>query len=519
MDYNKHLSRIEMKNLLHYLSSSNNIPTCYSNTNINTPLKFSFHYNKTYKSKGNLNSYNINTPKNFSTSKNNMANTTTHHKYPLFPSHLLVINKKGPKIINNCLPLFPDKLQKISFIKSKYSYVNYTTKPTSLEQILNLKQKFESNPRPYKIKSDSQAMGKIYLKTNNTTEFSGEGDLKKWNSNLQLSKQNDVLYLTSSKKNSTEYTVSGETKGMIMGELEKMGSIGKHNLLKSEEKNKSLSQFSQMQISQIFLEDQKNQENNEIHEIVRDKEENKENNEENDKSRKNNESEKKSIRTTSNLEIINNGNYTMNNIFPKSNSRDIILCNANFESVKNIKKNISNTSISNTNIINNNNSNTNSINNQKQEDRPIRKTRKKYEYHPSNSKEKFNLIKTQANKMLDSIQSNSHPINLKELHNRIDSLKKIKNYLYKEGLGKDNNHSLKSNNDNSSDSSDTNLGFKAIKPKIKKGYFYEEFLSDNDEMQNNYKYNRLTKPVLIKQTTKPRLNVLSYSSLKDLDIN
>lgn len=363
MNYNKYLKKIEMKNILHYVASNDHI---------------------------------------FEMSK---------------------INKKKPRIINNCYPIFPELRHKISNIKSKYGYINYTIKQQNpIEQIINLKKKFSNNPnyKPYILRVDSTS--KLYSHTNNNTELSASGgnnDLRRWNSNLKLSKQNDFLYLTTSKKNSTEYNEKGDSKKNMIIE-----NIGKHTLLKSAdgEENFTTKKFRSEEEIKI---------------------------------------QEKMVNTI----IINDEQKKIEKELRKKKDEIIAKKRQNF--------------------------------------------RKSYVYHPSNnSKEKFNRIKSQTNQLLSNIQA--HPLSLKDLQNRIKSLKNAKKYLYKEGIGKD---SQSIDSSKSSDSSDTNLGFKGIRPKIQKDNFYEDLLKDKE---NNYKLNRLTKPTLIRPSSKPKLNVLSYSNLKDL---
>lgn len=143
-----------------------------------------------------------------------------------------------------------------------------------------------------------------------------------------------------------------------------------------------------------------------------------------------------------------------------------------------------------------------------------RNKRNFFYYYPTSSKDKFNRIKTQTNLLLGKMKEN--PSKVKDLQNRINTLIKAKKYLYKEGIGKDYPQEKSHESSKSSESSDSNLGFKGIKPIIKNDYIY-----DNIQSESNYdlsRYTSLTKPSLIKPSTKPKLNVISYSNLNRFEI-
>lgn len=490
MNYNQYQKKIQIINLLGYISSPLNGPTNFYNYN------------------------------NFNLTHN--QNNTKHFPHD---NKMLISNKKRPKIINNynCIPLFYDfNQQKISTIKTKNSYVNYSSKKNSLEQMINIKNKLSENELPYKIKQDN-TISKFFLKTNINSDFSegeteaeGEKQMKRWNSNLKLSKQNDDLYLTSNKKNNcNEYNIINNENENINGDSKnaKLEKIGRKNLLKSEDKKKNLSQMSQIttpnnlnfNFSQSIFDESKSQKQQE-----KGRNHHKEIELENDFSNNcysetnynyyNNNNNQSCHSKSRCLEIINNGINTMTN-FNNSNYK------TNFNTSKN--------NISKRDFILDNNNNNQRITNIKHK---VKNNLKKYIYNPNNTKEKekFNMIKSQTNKLLDNLESYS--INIKDMHNRINSLKNAKVFLYKEGLGKD-TQSLRSNSSDDSESSDSNLGFKIVKPKIRKGYLNEDILRKNDEEDKNYyRFNRLMKPKLIKQSIKPKLGVVSYLNLKDLKI-
>lgn len=80
-----------------------------------------------------------------------------------------------------------------------------------------------------------------------------------------------------------------------------------------------------------------------------------------------------------------------------------------------------------------------------------------------------------------------------------NQIKKINKDLYEEN----------EKTQNSSVDSEITLGFKHIKPVIKKENFYEEYLKDDEPKTEN---ESISKPILIRSLPRPKLNVPNYPS-------
>ena len=94
------------------------------------------------------------------------------------------------------------------------------------------------------------------------------------------------------------------------------------------------------------------------------------------------------------------------------------------------------------------------------------------------------------------------------IKDRIILLTDVKNKIRK--INKDYEETDKTQNSEYSVDSQINLGFKHIKPIIKKEKFIEEYFKDDEQKKDN---ETISKPLLIKSFPRPKLNVPNYPSI------
>ena len=144
-----------------------------------------------------------------------------------------------------------------------------------------------------------------------------------------------------------------------------------------------------------------------------------------------------------------------------------------------------------------------------------------FEKNNNNIRDEFLYLDKKINSLLkenDGINDNDNEYFYKNKKNksvcpikeRIYLLTDVKNKIKKinKGLYEDNENEKTQNSEFSIDSQMT-LGFKHIKPIIKRENFYDEYLKDDEPKKEN---ETISKPILIRSLPRPKLNVPNYPS-------
>ena len=144
-----------------------------------------------------------------------------------------------------------------------------------------------------------------------------------------------------------------------------------------------------------------------------------------------------------------------------------------------------------------------------------------FEKNNNNIRDEFLYLDKKINSLLkenDSINDNDNGYFYKNKKNksvcpikeRIYLLTDVKNKIKKinKDLYEDNENEKTQNSEFSIDSQMT-LGFKHIKPIIKRENFYDEYLKDDEPKKEN---ETISKPILIRSLPRPKLNVPNYPS-------
>lgn len=146
------------------------------------------------------------------------------------------------------------------------------------------------------------------------------------------------------------------------------------------------------------------------------------------------------------------------------------------------------------------------------------------EYHNyiKNTRNDFYLIDKKVNEILEneklSPEKNQRFNSIYPISNRIHMLNNIKKEI--KLVNKNIENSLNNSSISQVSGSNTTIGFKYITPKFKRVSIYNDIFGNNNNNNDtknlgyneNSKENDLEKPVLIKWKSKPRLNVMHFSS-------